>query len=342
MLRLYRLKFLSPSTEIRAYTLFGAICWAYRLLGGDVEKLCEKFQQEPPFLISSPFPILKAQVGNDCTLTEIPLLPKPILPIAKEFSREDDICKKVNRKPVKKAQYITVRAFERLIELGSLEERAFYSDKFKAVEGFKRAIALDKEEIYNSVSKVRKDVSVRNVLDRRTMKSVNLFTEEISYFPDMYFIVKYLDVSFVDTVETCLLLIEDLGLGANKNIGWGKVRIKEDTETFKELVEFIKQRLDLGANGTFVSLSPVLPKKGMLDLENSFYQVEPYKSPVDTTFGYDFAWKKKVLYLREGSVIKKKQDGYVGQLKDVSVDLEDGKKVKAFQYGFEFPIGLEV
>ena len=341
MLKLYRLKFLSPSADIRSYTLFGAICWAYQLLGGDVERLCEKFQQKPPFLISSPFPVLRTEAGKDYTLREVPLLPKPMLPIAKEFSREDDICKKVNRKPVKKAQYITVRAFERLIELGSLEERAFYSDEFKAVEGFKRAIALDKEEIYNSVSKVRRDISVRNILDRKTMKSLNLFTEEISYFPDMYFLIKYFDESFVGTVETCLLLIEDLGLGANKNVGWGRVRIKEDTKTFKELVEFIKRRFELGMRGTFVSLSPILPQKGMFNLEKSFYQVEPYKSPVDTTFGYDFAWKKKVLYLKEGSVIRKKQGGYVGQLKDVSAVLGDGKKVKAFQYGFEFPIGLE-
>jgi len=336
MLKLYRISFFSPATPIRAYTLFGSICWSYRLIGLDVGELCKRFEDNPPFLISSPFPIVAIEKGNG--IKRIPLLPKPILPISNNFRREDDLCLKVNRKPIKKAQYITPQALKKLVESKELEEKSFNKSYFEIPEkGKAKFIALREEGIRKVLSRTRSDISVRNMLNRETMRSEQLFTESIYYYPEMYFLIKYFDEKMIEKIETCLELIEDNGLGANKNIGWGKVKIKEETtDLFKEFVAFIESRLVVSANKLFMTLSPMLPTEGSMDLSRSYYKVEPYKAPVDTTFGGSFIWKRKVLYLTEGSTIKPTGDKFVGCLKDVGTH-----NVKAYQYGFEFPISLE-
>ncbi len=336
MLKLYRIKFFSPATPIRAYTIFGTICWAYRLLGLDIDELFGKFKDEnPPFLISSPFPIVEVNTAHG--KKEIPLLPKPVLPIANGFIREDNICLKVLRKPIKKAKYITPEAFSEFVNNKQLEERVFYEPKFCIPEDGKADfISLNKEQIEKVLSKTKADISVRNMLNRETMKSEQLFTEESYYFADMYFLIKYIDESMIEKVEVCLKMVEDNGLGANKNIGWGRVSINEETSSFKDFVEFVKSRLKLKSDNFYMTLSPVLPQKEFMDLKESFYKVEPYKAPTDTTFGGNFIWKKKVLYLSEGSAIKPSKKEFVGHLKNVG-----SKEVKAYQYGFEFPLSLE-
>ncbi len=339
MLKLYRIRFLSPATPVRSYTLFGAICWAYRLIGWDVEELCGRFEHKPPFLISSPFPIVAVEVEDEkgSGVKEIPLLPKPILPIANSFKREDDLCLKVKRKPIKKAEYVTPQALKKLIGHSELEERAFYKSDYEIPEkGKSNFIALKEEGIKRVPSKTRSDISVRNVLNRETMRSENLFTEILNYYPDMWFLVKYFDEGILSKVETCIKLVEDNGLGANKNIGWGNVEIEDSTELFSEFINFIENRLVMENNNLFMTLSPMLPTEGSMDFSTSYYRVEPYKAPVDTTFGERFIWKKKVLYITEGSTIKPTSDKFVGHLKDVSA-----LNVKAYQYGLEFPISLE-
>jgi len=337
MLKLYRIKFLSPATPIRAYTLFGAICWAYSLAGWDVEELCKRFEADPPFLISSPFPIVAIETKGENQLKEIPLLPKPILPIVNNFRREDDFCLKIKRKSIKKALYITPKALNKLMEFKVLEERIFYKSDFEIPEeGKANFIALEEENIERVLSKIKTDISVRNVLNRQTMRSENLFTETLSYYPDMWFAIKYIDENIKESIEICIRLIEDNGLGANKNIGWGSVKIEDTAEQFSKFVKFLESKLAVRGGKLFMTLSPMLPVKNSMDFSNSYYKVEPYKAPVDTTFGETFIWKKKVLYLTEGSTIRPTSNKFVGHLKDVSA-----LNVKAYQYGLEFPISLE-
>ncbi len=323
MLRAYRIHFLSPSTPVRSYTLFGAVCWAYRLLGGDVLALCEEFREKPPFIISSPLPLAETERG------ETPLFPKPVLPVAERFEREDDLCAKLDRKDVKKAKYVTFSVLRSLLEMGVREERPLLGEGFRVG---KIAISLSAE---GKVSlKDTRDLSVRNSLNRVTMKSEQLFTEEAYLYGDRIFFVKYFDLTKEGVLRTCLELIEDTGLGANKNLGWGSVRITDATEDLGEITEFLDRRLKPGER--YITLSPVLPRKNSLDLENSYYTIETYKSPVDTTFGGGFIWKRKVLYLKEGSLIKPAVRGWTGELRDVGTE-----SVRAFQYGYEFPISVE-
>ena len=325
MLKAYRLKFLSKSTPVRAYTLFGAICWAYRLMGEDLEVLINKFRESnPPFLISSPFPIAESKCGFSL------VFPKPVLSISDMIERESDICKKVNRKPIKKAKYVSFSVFIKILEGEIINERSL-ADAQKFEES--RGVIVHKSD--RACFEDFAGLSVRNVINRVLVKSENLFTENYYLFSDRWFLVKFYDKTFIPVLEECFKLIEDIGLGANKNLGWGKVRI-EPLEGFEMEISHLDSRVK--PSEKLITLSPVIPKENSLDIDNSTYEYEVYKSPIDTTLGETLIWKKKVLYLREGTVLKRNDNfDWVGQAKYVGTD-DFG--VKAYQYGYEFPVAL--
>jgi hypothetical protein len=61
MLKAYKITYLSPTSSVRSFTIFGAICWSCKLIHGE-EKLKEflsEFKENPKFLISSAFPYVK-------------------------------------------------------------------------------------------------------------------------------------------------------------------------------------------------------------------------------------------------------------------------------------------
>ena len=323
MLKAYRLKFLSKTTPVRAHTLFGAICWAYRLMGEDLEGLLNKFRDnEPPFLISSPFPIAE----NGCGFSLV--FPKPILTISDITEKEDNICKKINRKPIKKAKYVSFGVFTHILE-GKIKNEKSLGD----MERFEESKGVIVHKSDKACFEDHTGLSVRNSINRITVKSENLFTEEYHLLSDRWFMVEFYDEIFMFVLEECFKLIEDIGLGANKNLGWGSVRI-EPLEGFDEEVDYLNSKVR--PSEKFVTLSPVIPKEDSLDIDNSTYEYEIYKSPIDTTFGEPLIWKNKVLYLKEGSVLQSNgNDSWVGQAKYVGRD-----DFKAYQYGYEFPVAV--
>ncbi len=328
MLKAYRLKFLSKSTPIRAYTLFGAICWTYRLAGGDLGDFLKGFSEgNPTFLISSPLPIAEGE--NRYSL----VFPKPTLVISNEFRREDDVCAKINRKPLKKAKYISFGVFKEIVE-GKITQEKDLADTRKYEETGGVIVHASDKVCFED----KEDISVRNILNRITMESENLFTEKYHIFSDRWFLIKYYDESYKPIIEECFKLIEDTGLGANKNLGWGSVKI-EPLKGFEKEVEYLEGKVK--PSDRFISLSPLIPRRDSIDLEDSTYEYEIYKSPVDTTFGGPFIWKRKVLYLKEGAFITKRENQtWVGQVKDVGAK-EGDLEVKAYQYGYEFPVAVE-
>ncbi len=326
MLKAYRLKFLSKSTPVRAYTLFGAICWAYRLMGEDLEKLLDNFKNgNPPFIISSPFPIAESKRGFSL------VFPKPVLVISEKAEKDDRLCEKINRKPIKKARYVSFSVFRRIVEGEIKKEKALVNTKM-----FKETGKVIVQEGDIACFEDFGGLSVRNVLNRITMKSDNLFTEEYYMFSDRWFLVKFYNSDIKPVLEECFKLIEDTGLGANKNLGWGSVKI-EPLQGFDEELEYLDSKVIKNAE-KIITLSPVIPQKESLNIDDSTYEYEIYKSPIDTTFGETLIWKKKVLYLKEGSVLKKKENSkWIGCIKDVGAkDLG----IEAYQYGYEFPIAV--
>ncbi|MBK3332631.1 type III-A CRISPR-associated RAMP protein Csm4 [Persephonella atlantica] len=341
MLKVYTINFLSITSPIRAYTLFGSLCWAYRLAYEEKEltRFLEEFRENPKFLISSPFPV--AKYCEDCNEEEIKdvketfLFPKPILPLktkceipevpkdGKEYL-EKYICKKRERKNYKKAQFITEDILKDFIN-GEINEEATFIEK----EDYK---VFDKKIIYKSSKELKflpdtkSTLLTKNVINRITSTSENLYTEEGTFYDTQFFLVKFYDNSFVKTFETLLKIIENLGIGKNKNIGWGKVEIKEINA-----LNWLDEHIDNSEN--FITLSPVIPTKN-ISIYESFYEFETYKAPVENTFT-SFLLKQKVIYLKEGSIIKSVNNNYKGQLKQVV------KNPTIYQYGLEFPIKVK-
>ena len=345
MLKVYTINFLSIASPIRAYTLFGSFCWAYRLAYGEKEltKFLEEFRESPKFLISSPFPIGKYCEKNDenedeniCkeNIKETFLFPKPILPLKTECKIPDVpkdgkeylekyICKKRERKSYKKAQFITEDVLKDFIN-GKINEEATFIEEEKYKVSNKIIYKSSKELKF--VFDTKSTLLTKNVINRITLTSENLYTEEGNFYDTQFFLVKFYDNSFIKTFETLLKIIENLGIGKNKNIGWGKVKIKE-----LNALSWLDKYID--NSGNFITLSPVIPTKN-ISIYDSFYEFETYKAPVENTF-HSFLLKQKVIYLKEGSVIKSANNNYKGQLKQVV------KEPEVFQYGYEFPLKVK-
>ena len=343
MLKAYRINFLSISSQIRAYTLFGALCWAYRLAYGEekLTKFLEEFKENPKFLISSPFPVVKYcencnEEENIKSIKETFLFPKPILPLKMKYEIPDIskdkekyleyICKKKERKNYKKAQFITEDVLKDFIN-GEINEEA----KFIEEEKYK---VFDKKIIYKSskelkfLSDIKSTLLTKNAINRITSTSENLYTEEGTFYDMQFFLVKFYDSSIIKTFEVLLKITENLGIGKNKNIGWGNFEIKK-LSTFDWLDEYINN------SEYFITLSPIIPSEEKnIDISRSFYEFGTYKAPVENTFNL-FLLKQKVIYLKEGSIIKSANKNYKGQLKQVV------ENPAIYQYGLEFPIKVK-
>jgi len=334
MLKAYIIDFKSISSPIRAYTLFGAFCWAYRLAYSEEEliKFLKQFKDNPKFLISSPFPIVKGYISEDNsrTLEEYYLFPKPILPLQKKFTKNQaDICKKIERKAYKKAKFITQEILKDFLDGKITEEKQLIENTLYNINIHEKSIIYKADNKIYFQSSSKSDLLTKNIINRVTNTSDNLFTEECSYYDRQFFLVKFFDKNFINKFNNTLKIIEQLGLGKNKNIGWGKITITEDTQS---KLDWLSEYID--NSNKFITLSPIIPKSG-IDLKNSFYEFETYKSPIENSLS-KYILKQKVLYLKEGSVISSKTQGFKGQLKKIVKDYE------IHQYGLEFPLKVQL
>ncbi len=304
----YKIKYLSPHTSIKSYTLFGAFCWGYRFLKGksSLETFLNEFEKNPKFLISSPFPLSQERL----------LFPKPVLPLKDEENLS--IVEKLKRKPYKKAKYITQSVFEDFLN-GKIKKQNDFMKNYKVKDGIIHQLNESIEKI------LKKEIIItHNEINRLNNTSKNLYFESGILSNEEYFLVKFLDEDFKEDFDTVLKFIEDIGLGRNKNIGWGRVKIIPLEKDFS----FLNTR----KNDTFITLSPMIPSENCL-LNESFYTFSTYKSFTEGSFS-EGKVKNKVVYLEEGSLIKvKDSNSFTGAI---------SKTNNVFQYGLEFPIHLEL
>ncbi len=178
-----KLKLMGPLTKLpRADTLFGAMANAVSLIEGKkaVEELVDAFREGAG--ISSAFPY----VGHSA------YLPKPLT--AELIDLGKDLTK---MKKVKKATYLDLKNFERVLKL----------QPFEVPEG--------KMHIVADVPKV--------VLDRVTHDSSIYFWEEVRFREKsgLYFLYSGPDDVFRDFIEPAVRLLGDMGLGGKSTWGFG-------------------------------------------------------------------------------------------------------------------------
>ena len=316
MIKGYKIKYLSPHTEIKSYTLFGAFCWGYRFLEGKsaLESFLIDFQKEPKFLVSSPFPMFQGKL----------LFPKPTLLFYGEANIS--VLDKLKRKPYKKAKWITQSVFEDVINGKTKTQNDL-------IKNYKVNYSIIHKPTENVKELESKDVIfTHNEINRLNNKSNNLYFENGILSNEEYFLVKFLDSSFRDKFEMVLNIIEDLGFGGNKNIGWGKVRI---TPLEKDFSFLERNKSDL-----FITLSSIIPT-GNCFLNKSLYNFSTFKSYTEGSFSQATV-KNKIIYLKEGSLIKiKDKNSFAGEIKKFNLKKRSNVDfINVFQYGIEFPVYL--
>jgi len=325
-MKLYRLKVkLFPplvTTHIESYTLFGAFCWNYKLLFGEnaLLNLLERFKKNPPFLFSSSFPCL-----NDTVYFPVPQMPDEF-----EIPADEDSYKE--QKKFKKMQYISK---ELLID--------FLNGKYSSKKVLKEL--MEKKGLSpDDVDKTNfKTVNiVRNTINRLTWTTAGggEIINVTSYFYHQFIVyLLLLDESFID-VKKVAKLLEFGSLGGDKSVGYGKIS-QIDWEEEKELAEFLTPP-ERGALWTYL-LSPSFPDKAF-NYEESYFQVGIHTGMIDNFYERLTApiVKKRVLYLKTGSVmkIKEKKDIYGGIYPVLQAPslTNQNKLITIYQYGYAFPL----
>lgn len=312
MIKVYQLEYLSPVTEINSFSLFGAFCWGYRFIKGEeaLLKFIDGFKNEPSFLFSSPLPLAGSEI----------LFPKPALKM--KLEENIPLKEKLKRKPYKKARYVTLNVLKDIIT-GDTKYQNDIMTKYKVDNG----VIYKEGENINFNLKNKSFLFTRNLINRQKNISENLFLEVSRLIDREVFFVRFISKEFLKDFEQIIDVIQDLGLGGNKNVGWGKVKIKERTDI----------NLDLNFDNrkySFITLSSVIPTSN-IDFNKSFYDVYMFKSFTEGTFQHSLT-KEKVAFLKEGSIIKTlDKTRFAGQLKQVH------SSSKIYQYGLEFPVYLE-
>ena len=291
-----------------SYTLFGAISWGYLLLYGEdkLNKLLSRFRnKDVPFLISSLLPR-----ENDKYY-----FPKPNL----RAKREKD--NSLDHKRLKKIRYIDFSIFKDVLD-GNI----------------KNELELNKElEKQNQISLFDKTATPHAVIDRitgTTKETGGLYFEEVVSLKEGYILFLFFDETVKKEIRAVLNLLQDIGLGGNRSIGYGKVIFGEFQE-FKDLEAYLFNRSD-----RFITLSPLIPEKEIYDLSDSYYEYFTFRGAVDNNYGFKNVdiWKDKVIYLKEGSTLKVKNG------KDVYGQFYKAKEINGkeiYQYGLAFPLFIQ-
>ncbi|EDP73385.1 type III-A CRISPR-associated RAMP protein Csm4 [Hydrogenivirga sp. 128-5-R1-1] len=292
-----------------SYTLFGAISWGYFLLYGEekLKKLLNELKNgNTPFLISS---ILPKKENNY-------YFPKPNLK-AKRDKKAD-----IDYKKLKKLQFVPFQIFKEVLD-GNIENELELHKLMKSSQ--------------SDISLVEKDAIPHASIDRlygTTEGSGGLFFEEVVALNEGYILVAVKDETIKEELKAVFKLLQDTGLGGNRSVGYGRI-VFGKFEKFPEIENYFKNKTD-----RFITLAPVIPEKETYDLSNSYYDYFTFRGAVDNNYNFKDVdiWKDKVIYLKEGSTLKVKQEKTVyGQFyKSKTIN---GKEI--YQYGLAFPLFIQ-
>ena len=355
------LKFRSPllAEQIRSDTLFGAICWGYRLLFGEgaLQSLLDDFKSgRAPFTISSCFPYI--EVGDKREY----LYPKPLAfdPTGSTLTPagEEDTGKIADEnsdpmKNFKKMKYVSEGLFKKMCSSGEIEnvrsctfhKRNFTSfmmdgeeyvvdDEGVALErGVAERLVEERRRRYNRgtlriFSKYEKPgVSV----DRLTISPGETlhFRSEYYIAPDagLHILIDG-DSKVLSKVEAVLRFLADRGIGGKISCGRGAFEFKgmEDANLEKP-------------KDAFVTLSLYLPKQDELSAfneNNTWYELAVRKGMVECSFiKVENQWKDKLLMFAEGSVFPAQGSEPYGRCEVVKHE-----PFEVLHYGLAFPVNF--
>lgn len=317
-MKLYEFTFKGLSyftSEIKSYTIFGALCWGYRNFFGEKKllDLLESFNSNPPFLISSCL-FKKGDIRYfPCPQVE-EVFPEP--KGIEEYKKLKEIKKKLN--------YIPEEIFIEFLE-GNLMTKWEFGQKIEKYEGIK----------------IHRTINVHNSINRLTWTTVGglLYNVSSYFYPEFSFFVCLFDENLLDEIEA---VFKYISFGGNKSIGYGRVKlIKVDrVEKFEKYLSEPTKK--------FYTLSSTFPDSSF-DYDNSYYQIEIFSGKVENFYDRLVAsiLKRKVLYLQPGSILAIKNGSskkFYGNLINVLSSrslIDPTKEVDIYQYGYAFPFYIK-
>jgi len=311
--------YLQPKTPFskaipRSDTLFGAICWAIRLLRGKekLEELLEKFKFEDtscnaPFVLSSMFPYVENK-GKKFLFLPCPLFPPTS---EKDFNSVEEYKK---NKANKKVKYVSQTVFNAIAN-GS------YKKDDCVVQAGIRMTKDEQKELEDLEKLFEESEAVHNTLNRITYQSKIYYesmvakTKQKSHLETgFYFLIKLdeKDKDLVSTLKDAIDFLKEKGIGGNTSIGFGQCYIQIEDET--------KDKPIIANNPNekcLVTLSLMFPSK--LDQEHlkkeqiltrSFAQLERRKGFLESSYlsNIERIWKPTLFMLAEGSVFPRDKD----------------------------------
>lgn len=297
------------TSPIESYTIFSAICWGYRILFGEKKfvEFLEKFKEKPLFIISSPLPYLQNKLYF------------PMPEVEDGFEEPEDEEEYKLHKNIKKLKWIPETIFYEFLK-GNINKK---SDLLEIFKEFKNGISFPK-----SINLLHAKI---NRLTWTTGEG-GLYNESAYFYDNFIFFIYFYEENLIESINNILRFIP---FGGNKSIGFGRKTIE-----FKEekgiLTDFL---IPSSSSKKFITLSPTF-YDASFNLKESFYQLLLFAGKVENFYGRitKSILKRKVIYLKTGSVLKVKSiKNFYGELKSV---LEHQDKT-IYQYGFAFPLYIK-
>lgn len=320
----------------RSDTLFGALCWGYKLLFGNdrLEDLLRQFlAKNPPFLISSMFYYVQGEDGKEH------VFPKPFgLPF--DPGRADLSFDELRAlKTLKKIRFVNERQFSEILA-GKEVDRHVFADIVQQFQGQKTP-----EPQGVSLHPFQTPHSAINRLTGAVEGSRFYYTGEFALAarPGMqaglFCCVKSAPELLPD-LKTVFAFLADKGIGGKASVGKGHFqRIEfgdEDTLPYQEPEEDCDHVLTLSLTFPDAHISSVL--------DRSWYEPEKRQGKMESMYTAlgprAHIWKDHLLMLKEGSVFPKNDQTCYGENPIARKD--DGNLGFDVQhYGFAFPVKIK-
>jgi CRISPR-associated protein Csm4 len=306
--------YLEPKTAFskaipRSDTLFGAICWAVRLLDGKekLEELLEKFKPDKaPFVLSSMFPY----VENSENKKKFLFLPCPLFPPTPEDFKNIEEYKK--NKANKKVKYVSQTVFNAIANGSYKKDDCVVQAGIRMTKGEQKELE-DLKNIFDESE------AVHNTLNRITYQSKIYYEsmvvkakQDSHLKAGFYFLIKLdeKDKDLVSMLKNAIDFLKEKGIGGNTSIGFGQCDIKaEDEPKDKPIIAGYPKEKYL------VTLSLMFPSK--LDQDHlrknqtkSYAQLERRKGFLESSYLSDVnrIWKPTLFMLAEGSVFPRDEN----------------------------------
>ncbi len=334
-MRLYQLDFapLSPFTsQISSYTLFGAICWGYKLLFGEnsLISLLDQFHQSPPFLISS------------VLLKDENTIYFPCPQMIDNFDEPKNELEYKFQKQLKKLGWIPKDALIEFLN-GKITSKKDLGKYLRNRNYVIEEIKDNKSHISIKLPKIEKINRVRNSINRLTWTTTGgeLINTLCYHYPEFSIFLLVYDEKF--DIEIIKKIFELVSICGDKSVGYGRVKLKNIFEN-----EEFNKYLQPGAKSEFMYLlSPSFPDSAY-EYESSLYNLRIFIGKVDNFYERLSApiLKKKVIYLEAGSVMKIRQaKNFYGNILPVIESYryyDPSQVVKIYQYGYAFPLYIQL